>query len=101
MASATGIVRLARKILAEETENTVLNPEKISAKDIFDAYKEGDTVAAKIVDRFAEYIGKCPWNLWMCGGSGDLRYRRRRIKSRSAFDRRGEKILSERCISFL
>lgn len=57
MASATGIVRLARKILAEETENTVLNPEKISAKDIFDAYKEGDTVAAKIVDRFAEYLG--------------------------------------------
>lgn len=57
MASATGIVRLAKKILAVETEPTVLNAEDISAKAIFDAYKEGDATAAKIVDRFAEYLG--------------------------------------------
>lgn len=57
MASATGIVRLAKKILAVETEPTVLNAEDISAKSIFDAYKEGDGTATKIVDRFAEYLG--------------------------------------------
>ena len=29
----------------------------MSAKTIFDAYKEGDAVAAKIVDKFACYLG--------------------------------------------
>lgn len=57
MASATGIVRLAGRILADNTEATSLDPENISAKSVFDAYKEGDKVAAKIVDRFAEYLG--------------------------------------------
>ena len=57
MASATGIVRLGRKILAESTEDTVLKIGKLNAKVIFDAYKAGDAVAAKIVDKFAGYLG--------------------------------------------
>lgn len=57
MASATGIVRLGNKILAECQENTVLEKDTLSAKTIFDAYKEGDAVAAKIVDKFAGYLG--------------------------------------------
>ena len=57
MASATGIVRLGRKILAESNENTALNKERLNAKIIFDAYKAGDAVAAKIVDKFAGYLG--------------------------------------------
>lgn len=57
MASATGIVRLGRKILAESNEDTALNKERLNAKIIFDAYKAGDVVAAKIVDKFAGYLG--------------------------------------------
>ena len=29
----------------------------ISAKSVFDAYKEGDVLAGKIVDKFAAYLG--------------------------------------------
>ena len=57
MASATGIVRLGKKILAESNEDTVLKKERLNAKIIFDAYKAGDAVAAKIVDKFAGYLG--------------------------------------------
>lgn len=57
MASATGIVRLAKKILADSWEKSVLNQQELSAKSIFDAYKEGDHVAAQIVDKFAFYLG--------------------------------------------
>lgn len=57
MASATGIVRLANRILADCDEDTVLKKQKISAKSVFDAYKEGDAVAARIVDKFAGYLG--------------------------------------------
>lgn len=56
-ATATGIVRLAKRILAKNEESTVLVPEGITSKIIFDAYKEGDAVAAKIVDKFASYLG--------------------------------------------
>ena len=57
MASATGIVRLAKRILDENTEVTVLKKDRISAKSVFDAYKAGDKVAARIVDKFAGYLG--------------------------------------------
>lgn len=57
MASATGIVRLANTILADSKEDTVLKNQKISAKSVFDAYKDGDAVAARIVDKFAGYLG--------------------------------------------
>ncbi|MGN1140315.1 MAG: ROK family glucokinase [Oliverpabstia sp.] len=57
MASATGIVRLGNKVLAESSEKTILKKDRLNAKVIFDAYKEGDAVAAKIVDKFAGYLG--------------------------------------------
>ena len=41
-ASATGIARLAKEALESETEDSVLRTVKnISAKSVFDAYKEG------------------------------------------------------------
>lgn len=50
-ASATGIVRMAKKLLAETEEASVLrNAEEISAKAIFDAAKENDALALKAVD---------------------------------------------------
>lgn len=57
MASATGIVRLARIELQKTTDASVLRDDELSAKSVFDAYKAGDAVAERIVDRFAEYLG--------------------------------------------
>lgn len=56
-ASATGLVRLAKEELAVTQENTVLNAEDVTAKDVLDGYKAGDGVAVKIVERFAKYLG--------------------------------------------
>ena len=57
LASATGIVRIGKKIMAENTAETKLHLDNFSAKTLFDAYKEGDSVAKQIVDKFAEYLG--------------------------------------------
>ncbi len=56
--SATGIVRVGKMILAEATEETELCAETLSAKNIFDAYKKGDAVACKIVEMFADCLGR-------------------------------------------
>ncbi len=56
-ASATGIVRLAKKKLDHETRPTVLNKEKVTAKDVFDAVKAGDEVADEIAVEFGRYLG--------------------------------------------
>ena len=55
--SATGIVRLAKKKLENETRNTMLNLESVSAKDVFDAVKAGDEVAIEIAEVFGRYLG--------------------------------------------
>jgi glucokinase len=57
MASATGVVRLARQELARYEGKTVLNAGKLTAKDVFDAYKEQDPVAVTVVGRMAHYLG--------------------------------------------
>lgn len=60
-ASATGIVRLARRKLAESTEPSILRKrpvEILSAKAVFDAVKDGDAVAIQIAEQFGEYLGK-------------------------------------------
>lgn len=58
VASATGIVRLAKKELEENPAPSVLRDIKVSAKSVFDAYKEGDDLAVKIVNRFANHLGR-------------------------------------------
>lgn len=56
-ASATGIVRMARKKLAETTEQTVLREvSELSAKAIFDAAKAGDAVAYGLVDDLGKVL---------------------------------------------
>lgn len=57
-ASATGVVRLAKKKLANTNEATVLNADTVSAKDVFDAVKEGDKVAIEIAKEFGTYLGR-------------------------------------------
>lgn len=56
-ASATGIVRLAKKRLEGNTDETVLNIENVSAKDVWDAVKAGDKVAIEVAEQFGAYLG--------------------------------------------
>ena len=56
-ASATGIARLANNILAENTRETMLNKEDVSAKTVFDAVKVGDEVAIEVAEQFGAYLG--------------------------------------------
>ncbi|MBQ0043072.1 MAG: ROK family glucokinase [Lachnospiraceae bacterium] len=56
--SATGIVRLAKRMLASTDEPSVLRSTEISAKTVFDAVKDGDVLANKIAEQFGEYLGK-------------------------------------------
>ena len=56
-ASATGIARLAKRKLAVNKKDTVLRLEDISAKDVFDAVKNGDEVAIEIAEEFGSYLG--------------------------------------------
>ena len=54
-ASATGIVRLAKKYMPE---NSCLTGESdITAKKIFDGAKEGDEYCLQTVERFGKYLG--------------------------------------------
>lgn len=56
-ASATGIVRMAKKRLAAGQEATSLTEGKeLTAKDIFDAAKEGDRVAGELVDELGKVL---------------------------------------------
>lgn len=57
-ASATGIVRMAKKKLASETRQTVLTEKNpLTAKDIFDAAKVGDVVAEELVEKLCDVLG--------------------------------------------
>lgn len=57
-ASATGIVRMARKRLAETDSPSALRQyEALSAKAVFDQAKAGDAVAKKLVEEFGEMLG--------------------------------------------
>lgn len=58
VASATGIVRLAKEELAGTKEPSVLRGKHLSAKSVFDAVKEGDAAAIRIAERFGGYLGK-------------------------------------------
>ncbi len=57
-ASATGIVRLAKRRLCKDNEPSVLRDKEISAKAVFDAVKAGDAVAIEIAEAFGDYLGK-------------------------------------------
>ena len=60
-ASATGIARLARERLNADESASALRayePDKIDAKAVFDALKDGDAVAEEIVEQFGAYLAK-------------------------------------------
>lgn len=56
-ASATGIVRMAKKAIAAGCKETSLTSfENLTAKDIFDEAKKGDAVALDLVDTLGNYL---------------------------------------------
>ena len=56
--SATGIVRIANRVLAATDEASVLREGEITAKAVCDAAKANDAVAIKIMEQFGEYLGR-------------------------------------------
>ncbi len=68
VASATGVVRLATERLNQTQEETILREQfnkdlTISAKDIFDAARNGDSLAKETVNQLAFYLGLSLANL--------------------------------------
>lgn len=57
MASATGVVRLAKRALEATSAPSVLRNREISAKSIFDAVKEQDELAMEVAEQFGKYLG--------------------------------------------
>ncbi|SFF36155.1 glucokinase [Paenibacillus catalpae] len=58
VSSATGIIRMAKDAVERGDRTTLTQVENIMAKDVIDAAKAGDEVAARIVSRAAYYLGK-------------------------------------------
>ena len=61
--SATGIVRLAKRRLANNQDETMLKADGVTAKDVFDAVKAGDKVAIEIAEQFGTYLGHALSNI--------------------------------------
>ena len=57
VASANGIVRLAKWMLEEQKTETALNPDAMTSKDIWDAVKDRDAFAMQVAERFGKYLG--------------------------------------------
>lgn len=57
VASANGSVHLAKWMMEEQPEETTLNMETLTSKDIWDAVKAGDAFALKVAERFGKYLG--------------------------------------------
>lgn len=61
--SATAIIKYAQKLITEGRKSLILDLaegdlEQITAKMVFDAYRQGDEVAIKIITRFKMYLAK-------------------------------------------
>lgn len=64
IASATGIVNVAKKTLEESTMDSILRQkEEFSAKDVYDAAKMEDALALSIVDQVHQYLGLAVANI--------------------------------------
>ncbi|MDD3238969.1 MAG: ROK family glucokinase [Lachnospira sp.] len=58
-ASATGIVRVARRMLnQEDTPSTLRNVDDLTARVVFDEAKSGDTMAIKVTEYVSKVLGK-------------------------------------------
>lgn len=57
-ASATGIVNIAKRLLKNTDKESILNNVEITAKAVFDAVKQNDSVAIEAATEFGVYLGK-------------------------------------------
>ena len=58
-ASATGIVKVAKRILAAcDTETPLRGMAEFTAKDVMDLAKSGDEVSVKVIEQLGDYLGK-------------------------------------------
>lgn len=57
VSSATGIIRMANDAVERGDKTSLSLIEQLTAKDVFDAAKDGDEVAQRIVQRAAHYLG--------------------------------------------
>lgn len=55
--SATGITRLANRLLAASGRDSVLRGREVSAKSVFDAVKAKDPLAVEAAEKFGKYLG--------------------------------------------
>ena len=55
--SATGITRLANRLLAASDRDSVLRGREVSAKSVFDAVKAKDPLAVEAAEKFGKYLG--------------------------------------------
>ena len=55
--SATGITRLATRLLAASGRDSVLRGREVSAKSVFDAVKAKDPLAVETAEKFGKYLG--------------------------------------------
>ena len=63
-ASATGVVRVAKRTLEKTSEDTALrNHADLTAKDVFDEAKAGDKVALEVVDEVCGILGAALSNI--------------------------------------
>ena len=66
-ASGEGIVKVAKEMLARDGNNKSvlknIDPDLLSAKDIFDAYEMGDELSKKVIANAIEYWGMATANL--------------------------------------
>ena len=56
-ASATGVVRMANKVLNTTDKSVLKDLSNLSCKDVFDAAKEGDPAAASVVEQLGKTLG--------------------------------------------
>ena len=62
--SATGIVRMARRMLeASDMPSCLRETEKLTAKAVFDGAKAGDRLASAVADQFFTYMGEFLTNI--------------------------------------
>lgn len=56
-ASATGIARLANRMLEKSDKDSILRGGRISARTVFDAVKAKDSFAMEVAEEFGRYLG--------------------------------------------
>ena len=81
--SATGVVRCMKKLLDENPDTPcTLRGTEFAAKDVFDAARNGDALAAREVDEMTDTLGMALANHCRHRGPGNVHDRRRRVPRR-------------------